>query len=98
MCFPVGEEGKIEIQPLLLWFHYRLIVATQIGEFAPMAAWFIVHTNSLSKPQQTFMKVVHNASIVWKQSLQEIMSCIGCDFFPNQPDPYRCSVDVYINW
>jgi hypothetical protein len=70
------------------WFHHRVIVVTQICEYAFVAARSLKHADTLTESKQPFMKVVDDAGILRKERLQEIMGCISSHFFPDKPDTH----------
>ncbi len=64
-----------------MWFHHRLLLITQIGDDAFLAAWSLEDTNTMSMAKQGLVEVVNGACVFWKSSLEEAVSGIGRDFF-----------------
>jgi hypothetical protein len=55
--------------PKLLGSHHRIIVVTQVGQGALITVWAFVDADTLTVPQQSFMKVVDGARIQRQQGL-----------------------------
>ncbi len=85
---------QLQTRQFLLWFHHCLIVITQIGDWAFLAARALVDTNALPMAQQGLVEVVDGAGFLWKQGLQEIVGSVGCDFLADETQavetPHTC--------
>src|SRR5260221_684754 len=80
-----------------LWFHYRFIVITQVGQGALVAVRALIYAYALSMAQQGLMEIIDDTGIPWQQGLQECMGCIGGDLLANQSQASRHAVDMNVD-
>ena len=69
---------------VLLWFHHRLIIVAQIGEYTFVATRMLIDADTLSMPQQSFVKIIDAACILGQQCLEQFVRIISCYLLANE--------------
>jgi len=79
-----------------LWFHYGLIVITQIGDRTLAASWTLEDADALPMPQQRLVEIVDGAGVLRKQGLQEIVGCLCRHLLSDEAKTYAHAVNVHV--